>query len=141
MPSLRSAAALVLASLAGFAQAGTLVPGRPDRLVQSFHEDGSLASQTAFRDGRKVGRHVAFWPGGGPRVETFYDGDVIEGVYRSWYPHGQLAELKHYSQGRENGLQQAWSSKGELFLNVEVRKGRPYGLVNSKPCLPVAGSM
>jgi antitoxin component YwqK of YwqJK toxin-antitoxin module len=129
------------AGLAGFAQAGTVVPGGPDRIIQVFHEDGTLASQTTFRDGRKVGRHVAYWPDGARRVETTYDGDVIAGVYRTWYPSGQLAELKHYAQGREDGFQQAWTERGELFLNVEVRNGRPYGLINSKPCLPVQGAM
>lgn len=132
---------VVFASLASLAQAGTLVPGGPDRIVQVFHEDGTLASQTTFREGRKVGRHVAYWPGGARRVETTYGGDVIEGVYRTWYPSGQPAELKHYTQGREEGVQKAWTEGGELFLNVEVRNGRPYGLINSKPCLPVQGAM
>ena len=93
--------------LAGVAQAGSLVPGGPDRIVQTFDVDGSLTSQITFRDGRKIGRHVAYWPEGGRRVETFYDGDMIQGVYRSWHRTGRLAELKHYVDGREEGLQQA----------------------------------
>ena len=130
---------IALASLASGLQAGSLVPGNPDRIVQVFDESGTLRSETAYRDGRKVGRHVAFWPGGGLRVRTFYDGDVIEGEYRSWHANGRLADLKHYEHGRESGLQQAWTDRGELYLNFEVRNGRHYGLINSRPCLPVDG--
>lgn len=135
---------LALAALLGLsslAQAGSLIPGNPDRIAQAFADDGTLLSQTTWRDGRKSGRHLAFWPGGAPRVEAFYVSDVIEGAYRSWHPNGQLAELKNYTQGREAGRQQAWTPQGELFLNYEARNGRHFGLINSKPCLPVQGEM
>jgi len=58
------------------------------------------------------------------------------GEYRTWHTNGRLAELRHYVDGREVGLQQSWTADGVLFLNYEVRNGRRYGLVNSKPCLP-----
>ncbi len=132
---------VLLIGLASLSQAGSLVPGSPDRVIQVFDEGGTLVSETAYRDGRKVGRYVSFWPDGGPRVRAVYAGDVIEGEYRTWHPNGRRAELKHYSAGHEAGLQQAWTDEGELFLNFEVRNGRHYGLINSKPCLPVEGAM
>ena len=61
------------------------------------------------------------------------------GEYRTWHQNGQLAELRHYVDGREAGPQQAWTKDGVMFLNYEVRDGRRYGLVNSKPCLPADG--
>ena len=138
---MRRLALVFVAALASAGQAGNLVPGAPDRIVQVFDERGTLLSETAYRDGRKVGRHVSYWPGGGQRVATIYNGDVIEGEYRAWHANGQLAELKHYVSGHQAGMQQAWTDRGELFLNFEVRNGRHYGLVNSRPCLPVAGTM
>ena len=122
-------------------EAGRLVPGSTDRIVSEFDDSGNLLSQTSYRDGRKVGRFVSFWPDGRTRGRAFYDGDIIEGEYRSWHQNGRLADLKHYSQGHETGLQQAWTDQGELFLNFEVRNGRHYGLINSRPCLPVKGTM
>ena len=132
---------LTLASLASLGQTGNLAPGGLDRIVQVFGDQGTLLAQTAYRDGRKVGRHVSYWPGGGRRVETFYGGDVIEGEFRSWHANGRLAELKRYARGQQTGLQQAWTDRGELFLNFEVRNGRHYGLINSRPCLPTPGTM
>lgn len=138
---MRRLALILVAALSGAGQAGGLVPGAPDRIVQVLDDSGSLLSQTSYRDGRKIGRHRSFWPDGRRRVEALYNGDVIEGEYRAWHANGQLAELKHYAQGHEAGLQQAWTDQGELFLNFEVRNGRHYGLVNSKPCVPVQGAM
>lgn len=137
---LRFALATLL-GCASLAQAGSLLPGKPDRIVQIFDEAGTLLSQTTWRDGRKAGRHLAFWPGGSPRVEAFYADDMIEGTYRAWHANGQLAEAKNYTEGREAGRQQAWTAQGELFLNYEARNGRHFGLINSKPCLPVQGGM
>jgi antitoxin component YwqK of YwqJK toxin-antitoxin module len=134
-------ARLLLILLSTAAQSGNLVAGAPESIVQSFDERGRLLSETMFRDGRKTGRHVSFWPGGAPRVRAYYREDMIEGEYRSFHKNGRLAELRRYVNGREEGLQQAWTERGELFLNFEVRNGRHYGLVNSKPCLPVEGVM
>jgi hypothetical protein len=132
---------IVLSCLVSLVQAGNLIPGAPDQVVQVFDSKGTLLAQTAYRDGRKVGRFTSYWPGGTPRVRTLYDGDIIEGEYRSWHANGRLAELKHYSRGHEAGMQQAWTERGDLFLNFEVRGGRHYGLVNSRPCLPMSGTM
>lgn len=132
---------LISLSLASLGQAGSVTPGSPDRIIQLFYEQGGPLSVTSYREGRKVGRHVSFWPGGGRRVEALYNGDVIEGEYRSWHANGRLAEVRHYTDGRQAGLQQAWTDQGELYLNFEVRNGRHYGLINSKPCVPVPGSM
>jgi len=140
-PGYTRLALILLASLAGLAQAGSLRPGSPDRIVQVFDERGTLLSETTYRNGRKTGPFLSFWPDGGPRVKTFYAEDVIEGEYRAWHPNGQLALRKRYVAGRESGLQQAWTEEGELYLNFEVRNGRHFGLINSRPCLPVPGTL
>jgi len=138
---MKHAALFMGIAILGLPQAGAVEAGRPDRIVQSFSGDGTLLSQIAFRDGRKVGRFVSFWPEGGRRVEAYYDGDRIVGLYRSWHVNGRLAEIRRYVAGREDGLQQAWTDRGDLFLNFEVRNGRHFGLVNATPCIPVNGDM
>lgn len=72
------------------------------------------------------------------RVEAEYRDGVPDGVYRSWYADGRLAEVRHYVKGHEQGLQQAWAPDGQLYINYEMRNGRRYGLVNAAPCLPVS---
>ena len=73
---------------------------------------------------------------GGPVGSQAQASDVRNGEFRTWHSNGQLAEVRRYVDGREDGLQQSWTADGVLFLNYEVRGGRCYGLVNSRPCLP-----
>ena len=61
---------------------------------------------------------------------------VKHGEYRTFHDNGQLAEIRRYVMGREEGLQQSWTRDGVLYLNYEVRDGRRYGLVNARPCEP-----
>jgi antitoxin component YwqK of YwqJK toxin-antitoxin module len=56
---------------------------------------------------------------------------------RAWYPSGRLAEVHHLHDGREEGLQQAWTEDGTLYVNYEMRNGRRYGFMNARPCSPV----
>lgn len=73
---------------------------------------------------------------GGDARPAAQGSDVRNGEFRTWHPNGQLAEVRNYVDGREVGLQQSWTPDGVMYLNYEVRDGRRYGLVNSRPCLP-----
>jgi len=55
----------------------------------------------------------------------------------SYYRDGRLAERRHFYNGREAGLQQAWTEDGTLYTNYEMRHGRRYGFINARPCVPV----
>jgi antitoxin component YwqK of YwqJK toxin-antitoxin module len=131
-------AALVAAALL---EGSAVLVGAPDRVVHVFGSDGRVIAQTAFRDGRKVGRQDALWPDGSLKSRAYFDGDILIGTARAWHANGRTAEVKRYVDGRPRGLQQAWTDRGELFLNFDARNGRNFGLVNAKPCDPVAGSM
>jgi hypothetical protein len=56
---------------------------------------------------------------------------------RSYYSNGNLYELRHFFNGREEGLQQAWTEDGQLYINYEMKNGRRYGFINARPCSPV----
>lgn len=56
---------------------------------------------------------------------------------RTFYPGGQPYELRHFFNGREEGLQQVWTEDGQLYINYEMRQGRRYGFINARPCAPV----
>jgi len=79
-----------------------------------------------------------FWPNGKLRRSFDLQDGVRDGEYRTFTIDGKPYELKHFVRGRENGLQQAWDERGQLYLNYVVRDGRRYGMVNAKPCLPAA---
>ena len=56
---------------------------------------------------------------------------------RTFYPDGRPYQVRHFLNGREEGLQQAWTEDGTLYINYEMRGGRRYGFINARPCLPV----
>lgn len=56
---------------------------------------------------------------------------------RTFYPDGRPYEVRHFFNGREEGLQQAWTEDGTLYINYEMRNGRRYGFINARPCRPV----
>lgn len=56
---------------------------------------------------------------------------------RTFYPDGRPYEVRHFFNGKEEGLQQAWTEDGTLYINYEMRQGRRYGFINARPCLPV----
>lgn len=61
---------------------------------------------------------------------------VLE-VRRTFYPNGRPYEVRHFHNGKEAGLQQAWTEDGTLYINYEMRNGRRYGFINARPCRPV----
>lgn len=81
-----------------------------------------------------------FHPNGVVRLEAEMRDGVFHGVYRTFYASGRPYELRHYDHGRESGAQQSWTEDGVLYLNYEMRNGRRYGLVNSRPCAPAGES-
>ena len=56
---------------------------------------------------------------------------------RTFYANGRPYELRHFFNGREEGLQRAWTEDGQLYINYEMRNGRRYGFINPRPCAPV----
>lgn len=58
-------------------------------------------------------------------------------VVRTFYASGRPYEVRTFRNGREEGLQQAWTEDGTLYINYEMRNGRRYGFINARPCRPV----
>jgi antitoxin component YwqK of YwqJK toxin-antitoxin module len=55
---------------------------------------------------------------------------------RTYYASGKPFELRHFYNGREEGVQQVWTEDGELYINYEMKNGRRYGTINARPCAP-----
>ena len=56
---------------------------------------------------------------------------------RTFYPDGRPFEIRHFLNGREEGMQQVWTEEGELYISYDMRNGRRYGFINARPCNPV----
>ncbi len=115
----------ILLGLIASALAGTKVPAYVHGVGPNFSSGAT--------------RHVEeFWPNGKLRRAFDLRGDVRDGEYKTFTVDGKPYEFKHFVRGHEDGLQQAWDDRGELYLNYVVKDGRRYGMINAKPCLPAA---
>ena len=99
-----------------------------------WYADGPMAEQRFYLAGRKEGTHLGWWPDGTLRFRLSLKAGLYHGSQEHRYRGGGLAALNHYENGREVGIQKAWTERGELFANYVARDGRRYGLIGAKPC-------
>jgi len=78
---------------------------------QTYHESGNMATETFFNAQGK--RH---------------------GLYKEWYPSGELQVEKRYDNG-EVKYDKLVGKDGKIFQNIVYRDGREYGLLFSSYCL------
>ena len=64
-------------------------------LFVEYHEDGTVASEGQYVDGKE------------------------DGLWRDFYPNGQIAAEGHYQRGREIGTWRFWSSFGAQEPNED----------------------
>ncbi len=107
---------------------------------------GPLTPSHAIRETRAEvaaasvnGRVLARWPNGNLRSDTTYREGIYDGDVLTWYEGGQPYQRRHFVRGHEDGLQQAWTDKGAMYVNYEVRDGRRFGYLNATPCVEVEG--
>jgi protein SCO1/2 len=81
------------------------------------------------------GRVQLRWPSGRLRSDATYRDGAYDGDVLTWYESGQPYQRRHFLRGHEEGTQQAWTDRGALYVNYEVRDGRRYGLLNATPCV------
>jgi len=127
-------------------------------IVETRTEDGALVERLPFREGRRDGLALAWYPDGAPRWERrfahgresgvhrgwYADGQIkfeerftdglVQGVAKEWFPDGTPYRAFTYVDGHEEGLQRMWYVDGEIRANYVVRNGRRFGSLGAKGC-------
>ena len=96
--------------------------------------EGMLLQYRFFKNGKKEGEHLGWWPDGKPRFLFHFKDGRYDGAQITWTPAGVMSTLNHYRMGREEGLQRAWTGDGVLTFNYTVKDGRIYGYRGTKEC-------
>ena len=80
----------------------------------TLNENGKKASERNFKDGKKEGLHVSWYPNEQKQRETNYKDGKEEGLHVSWHKNGQKLVEVNYKDGEEvEGSRKYWNSKGE----------------------------
>lgn len=63
-----------------------------------------------------------------PLIEKTYKDGKLDGLYREWYPNGQLFYEKTYKDGQLDGLYRRWYSNGQLWDECTFKDGKLDGI-------------
>jgi antitoxin component YwqK of YwqJK toxin-antitoxin module len=94
--------------------------------ARSWYENGQLADERRFRNGRLHGIVREWHPNGQPLSQTSYRFGREHGVARQWNPRGRL--LGTYRMKHGTGVDLWWKYDGSLAEEHHWRNGRPHGL-------------
>jgi antitoxin component YwqK of YwqJK toxin-antitoxin module len=94
-----------------------------------------------FKDGKKVGVYLAWWPNGKKKLQYEFKEGEYEGTCYEWNENGQLTKEANYKAGHEDGLQKIFYNNGKIHSNFMVVNGRRYGLLGTKNCINVSDSI
>jgi protein SCO1/2 len=112
--------------------------GLLDGVSIKWYDNGHLAEQREYREGRKVGDHRGWWPNGTPQFACRFADGIPADSCTDWHDNGQVAMVHRYRHGEEDGLQQGWSRTGAEQFSYRMRDGRRYGLLGTVSCKSAA---
>lgn len=104
------------------------------RTVRGWFENGALAYERRYVDGREEGVHVGWYDDGKRRFEYHYHNGLMEGVARGWFRTGELLSEFNFHEGQERGQQRMWNADGTIRSNYVIRNGKRYGLIGAMGC-------
>lgn len=97
--------------------------------VTFYTEKGVLESNGKMDGKKRIGKWFYYQEDGeGLLAEENYTNGVLEGVSKSYYRNGKMAELQHYENGVLNGNSQRFSDEGILLDDVYYIDGKLNGL-------------
>jgi antitoxin component YwqK of YwqJK toxin-antitoxin module len=94
-----------------------------------------------YRQGKKNGKQIAYWPNGNKRFEFVAKDDGYEGELKEWSVNGHLFHLANFVNGQEEGAQKMWYDNGKIRANYVIIQGKRYGLLGTKNCKNVSDSI
>jgi antitoxin component YwqK of YwqJK toxin-antitoxin module len=87
-----------------------------------------LQAKRGFKDGLRDGEWLTYDDTGKkPREEQHYIAGEEDGVWKVWYPNGQLKMQVSFKTGKRHGTTVAFDEKGKKVVEEEYADGKPNG--------------
>jgi len=96
------------------------------------YKDGyeQYRSKGDYVDGKKVGKHIAWYRNGQKSFEAFFIDGKPEGKWLNWFDNGEKYFESNYKNGKLEGRSFAWGLKGEIlrehFYKNGLKEGRAF---------------
>ena len=78
------------------------------------YADGQPIEEGRYAGGKRVGVWRRFWPNGNIMSEVTYRMGIPRGDYRTYYPNGKVEEAGNWDLDRNTGKFQRWHPNGKL---------------------------
>ncbi len=115
-----------------------IIKGKEQGLAIGFYNTGEKLLERQFAKGEIQGVFKQWWPNGNLRYLFNYNHDKYDGKQIVYFHFGKIQEEKNYINGMEDGVQRIWDSTGNLISNYTVKNNKIYGTLSAKDCMPVA---
>ena len=115
-----------------------ILDGNEEGLAIGFYNTGEKLLERKFEHGQKQGVFKQWWPNGNLRYLFNYNHDKYDGKQIVYFHFGKIQEEKNYYNSKEEGVQRIWDSIGNLISNYTVKNNKIYGALSAKDCMPVA---
>ena len=107
---------------------GIYIDEKRDSIWQFFSDyDGVLLSEESYKNGRKDGASITFYPGKGPAEIINWIAGVREGSWIQYYTDGSVKMRVTNRNGNKNGLMEVFSETGTLLISGKYVDGDPDG--------------
>lgn len=96
-------------------------------LKQQFFENGELATEVRFKDGKRHGLSRSYYESGSLRSEVIYDQGMKHGICKNYYKDGNLSTEMNYVNDEKNGLTRKYYSSGVVYYEANYKDGKKHG--------------
>jgi len=98
--------------------------GLPNGQVDVYRADGTLMAKRDFDKGRRTGEWIDYDDTGKqPLQEEHYKDGQPDGVWKSWYPSGQIRREVALKEGKRDGVTSEWNADGSKRGEVSYADG------------------
>jgi hypothetical protein len=108
----------VLAKEAGFKE------GRPHGKFNEWHRNGKPASAGAHENGARAGTWTIWFEGGRKAEELSYAAGERHGAFATWWPNGKRRVEGRYCHGLQCGAWTSWDEDGRELGRVKYEEIR-----------------
>lgn len=95
---------------------------------ERINEDGTKEVWTELPNGTRHGLFREWYPCGQLKYEKNYNQNQLHGLFREWYENGRLKYEYNYVQNQLHGLCREWYENGRLWYEYNYDQDQLHGL-------------
>ncbi|RAX58240.1 hypothetical protein CCZ01_03985 [Helicobacter monodelphidis] len=97
-------------------------------VIKEYHENGNLAHEVEFKNGKIQGVERAYHTNGKPKGEIPYKNSKRDGVTKIYNEDGNLRAEIPYKDGKKDGVEKWYYENGNLWRETPYKDGKIEGI-------------